>query len=292
MVSHQHGKYKPKLFQWDPPKRRTNLFLALIQILTQFYGWLLKIACVFSRFGTGYFHSIAIIDQQHIFSWIYTKLSAWYLKIFSRPGWRLIYLFLLLSLSLPARADSPVTSTVFSEAYLDLPLVQEATQSHVLSAAMTEFLSNPLNPIDHKLALVNALGWNINGQKNHLRWLAHLRQRYQQPEASIEELPLTGEEKLILGYLMVLDDYFQPRNGLIWIRRGARQLWQSQIAQMILAIAEAQEYINRPKIWCQIWLQFQQTLNNPDLQMDLRPAAQTIIKNYLELYRPECKGRN
>lgn len=204
----------------------------------------------------------------------------------------LIPLVLILSLSLPVKADSPLTSTTFSEAYLDLPLVQEAAQSHELSPAMTQFLSDPQIPLDQKLALVNALSWNTEGQQNHLRWLEHLRKRYQLPGAVPERLPMSGEEKLLLGYLMVLDDYFQPRPGLVWIRRGARQLWQSQAAQVVLAIAEAQDYINRPKIWCQVWLQFEQTLKKPDLRVDLRPAAQALIKDYLELYRPQCTGVN
>ncbi|PIQ23911.1 hypothetical protein COW36_11575 [bacterium (Candidatus Blackallbacteria) CG17_big_fil_post_rev_8_21_14_2_50_48_46] len=196
----------------------------------------------------------------------------------------------LLSFGFPAWADSPVTSTTFSEAYGDLAWVQAASQNHVLTPEMGAILTDSQTPLDQKLALVNALGWKFEGQQNHQRLLEILRKNYQQPGAAPEILPLNGEEKLILGYMMVLDDYFHPRPGLVWVRRGARQLWQYQSAQMVLAIAEAQDYINRPKLWCQVWLQTENALENKSLQKDLRPQAVELIVEYLKLYQPSCTG--
>jgi hypothetical protein len=197
----------------------------------------------------------------------------------------------LLSFSLPVWADSPVTSTSFSEAYQDLPLVAAAQASHEMTPDMAAFLSDSAQPLDQKLALVNALGWKFEGQNNHTQWLAHLQKIKHQPGLSAEQLSLTAEEQLILGYLMVLDNYFKPLPGLKWVRRGARQLWKSQAAQFVLAIAEAQDYINRPKVWCQVWLQTDKALNNTEVAADLRPQAQAIIVDYLRIYQPYCSGQ-
>jgi hypothetical protein len=197
----------------------------------------------------------------------------------------------LLGLALPVRADSPLTSTPFSQSYTDLPAVQQATLSHELSSELITFLSQAETPLDQKLAVVNALGWNLNGQHNHQRWLGYLRQHYQHPSATPEQLPMTAEEQLLLGYLMAMDNYFEPRPGLLWLRRGARQLWQSQAAQWILALTEAQDYINRPDIWCQAWLPIRQTLKNPDLKQDLRPSAQKIIVDYMRAYQDACPSK-
>ena len=195
----------------------------------------------------------------------------------------------VLSLALPVRADSPLTSTPFSESYTDLQTVQKATVTHELSPDLIAFLARAEVPLDQKLALVNALGWNVEGQKNHQRWLGYLRQHYGQLDATAEQLPLKAEEQLLLGYLMVMDDYFQPRPGLFWLRRGALQLRTSQAAQMVLALAEAQDYINRAQFWCQVWLQVDRTLKNPDLNSDLRPTALALILDYLSLYQSECR---
>lgn len=63
----------------------------------------------------------------------------------------------------------------------------------------------------------------------------------------------------------------------------------AQAAQLVLAIAEAQDYIGQAKIWCQVWVLTEQALS-PRLQQDLRPAAVREITDYLELYQPYCPG--
>ncbi|MBT9546206.1 MAG: hypothetical protein IV090_12515 [Candidatus Sericytochromatia bacterium] len=197
-----------------------------------------------------------------------------------------------LGLCLPVLADSPVTSTTFSEAYQDLPLIVEAQTGHQLTPAMAAFLSDNTQPLDQRLALVNALGWKFEGQNNAALWLKHLQIQKQQAGARPEQLALSAEEQLFLGYLMVLDNYFEPRPGVQWVRRGARQLWQSQSAQLVLAIVEAQDYINRSKLWCQIWLQTERALTDTRLKADLRPQARKLIVEYLELYQPYCRSEN
>ncbi|MCK5132219.1 MAG: hypothetical protein KAR40_08735 [Candidatus Sabulitectum sp.] len=53
-----------------------------------------------------------------------------------------------------ASTDSPLTSTHFYEAYLDVPAVGE----HVACRMIEE--------IDVKVAVINAMGWNFSGQDN------------------------------------------------------------------------------------------------------------------------------
>lgn len=195
-----------------------------------------------------------------------------------------------LSFCLPAFADSPVTSTPFAEAYSELPLVAEALENHTLTPAMAAFLSDRTQPLEQKLALVNALGWKFEGQQNAAVWLKHLQTQKKQPEARPEQLGLNAEEQLFFGYLMVLDDYFHPLPGILWVRRGARQLWQHQSAQLVLAIVEAQDYISRPKLWCQVWLQTDRALHDKQARPDLRPEARNLIVDYLQLYQPYCVG--
>jgi hypothetical protein len=201
----------------------------------------------------------------------------------------LLALSLNIMLSQVSLADSPLTSTSFSEAYRDLPLVSAAEKTHALTPAMSAFLLNQATPLDQKLALVNALGWNFDGQTNAKVFLAALNQHYGQTDTRPEALPLTADQQLVLGYLMAMDNYLYPDGtALPWIRRGARQLWQSESAQLVLAVAEGHGYLDRPKVWCQVWMFTQQALKKPGLQVDMRPQGREILIDYMRLYQDSC----
>ena len=77
-----------------------------------------------------------------------------------------IFLILLLTLTFnSAFADSPLTSTSFYNAYMDIPLVNKTSKSKgILTDEVFEYL-NSKNSIDKKTALINALKWNIKGKK-------------------------------------------------------------------------------------------------------------------------------
>ncbi|MBF2051893.1 MAG: hypothetical protein IGS03_00335 [Candidatus Sericytochromatia bacterium] len=186
---------------------------------------------------------------------------------------------------LPVQADSPATSTPFYQAYLELAPIQQAAETQLLSPDLLTWLLDEGRPLDQQLALVNALGWRFESQQNHTLYAAALQQKYRRPPADGGHL--RPQEQLLLGYLMLMDDYFTPRAALPLIRRGARRLWQSQAAQLVLAIAEAQDYIDKGEVWCQVWVLTERGLN-PRLNADLREAARREITDYLQLYRPYC----
>lgn len=78
---------------------------------------------------------------------------------------KLILIFSLLTLSIvPGFADSPLTSTDFYRAYLDVPIVKKAADNpNKLTKEMMEYLYDDTNPLDIRIALINAVGWNIDG---------------------------------------------------------------------------------------------------------------------------------
>lgn len=112
--------------------------------------------------------------------------------------------------ALPARADSPITSTPIADAYLDIPLVQKAREKGVLTPEMAEFLSNPQHPVDHKAALINALSWRVEGKQNARLYEQFLRTRYGEWNLS----KFTPDEVFALAYLTVMDNYFRPERAM------------------------------------------------------------------------------
>jgi len=92
-------------------------------------------------------------------------------------------LFLLFALLISAVqlsfADSALTSTEFYKAYLDVPIVKAAAdQPNHLSEAAKAYLFDEANPLDVKLALINAVGWKFEGLTAYKDYLNYYIQHF------------------------------------------------------------------------------------------------------------------
>ena len=92
-------------------------------------------------------------------------------------------LFLLFALLVSAVqlsfADSALTSTEFYKAYLDVPIVKAAAdQPNHLSEAAKAYLFDEANPLDVKLALINAVGWEFEGLTAYKDYLNYCIQHF------------------------------------------------------------------------------------------------------------------
>lgn len=182
-------------------------------------------------------------------------------------------LLLLLALTSLGRADSPLTSTDFYTAYGDIKLVAAAAKSHKLDQAMADFLASPKTPIDQKAALINALGWNFEGQSNAARF----RQLAKKP----------ADEAFCLGYLTAMDDYNQPEKALPQLDRAVQQRPTSYTVAMIRALVRSQRYISsEPDTgkWKNVWPQIEAVLKDKKLNADMRPRAIQVILDYMKGY--------
>ena len=72
----------------------------------------------------------------------------------------------LFMFSAVTHADSPITTTKFFKAYLDVKMVERAHLEGVMGLEIAEFLTSPENPIDVKAAVINALSWKFDGKSN------------------------------------------------------------------------------------------------------------------------------
>ncbi len=199
------------------------------------------------------------------------------------PTARSLVLLSALLCSVAASADSPVTSTPFSDAYMeDYPIVRDALESGVMTAELAAYLADENNPVDVKMAVINALGWDFDGKMNAGLYLGL---RYPEgPELSPEDL--SGEECLVVGYLALLDDYFHPAEALPWLSRARQEMPQSFTAAVIHALCQCQivfdESVDR---WQEVWTTFEAVLEDDSLNGDMRLGAVRIIADYLALYQ-------
>lgn len=87
---------------------------------------------------------------------------------------------MLIILASTIYADSPLTSTDFYRAYLDVPLVKKAAGSPgKLTKEMMEYLRNDNNPLDKRIALVNAVGWYVENQSTLRDYIEFCYDKYE-----------------------------------------------------------------------------------------------------------------
>lgn len=195
------------------------------------------------------------------------------------PG--IILFSLAVFASCSAWADSPVTSTPFAEAYLDYAAVRVARRSGIMTNQIAAYLAAPSTPLDVKAAVINALSWDIEGKHNAD---AYCRMAYRQLRREVDLDALRGDELLVLGYLVLMDDYGHPEYALPLLAQACRKLPKSYTVAMIHAIAQSQKdaFDGRDGVWSHM----EAVTEDESLNGDMRIGALRVIMAYMELYRP------
>jgi len=198
--------------------------------------------------------------------------------------------FVLISLVFTCKsvyADSPLTSTNISKAYQDLSIVIKASEAEgILTNELIEYLLNEKNPIANKIALINELGWDIDGKNNAAIFLDYLIQK--QGYEDQEDFLNNGKdfEILSMAYLKALDDYFNVSEALIYAERALSKNSKSYTYNIITALIEAQ--IATRGDWCKVYKLTDQVRTKTSLETDMRDEAVTIIFDYMDSYKKYC----
>ena len=182
-----------------------------------------------------------------------------------------------------ASADSPVTSTPFYKAYLELEIVGKAEEKGVLDLEIAGHLYSKSIPVDLKAAIINALSWDAQGKKNAEMYRYYLSLRYGKTLNELRVDDLAPDEVFCLGYLAVMDDYFHPEEGISLLERANDQMMSSYTSAIILAIARAQEKL-MAQDFSTVWELVAAVRDNQNLRRDFRPRASEIIFDYMSLY--------
>lgn len=204
---------------------------------------------------------------------------------------RLHLLFLILAvllLNARVQADSPLTSTPFADAYQKVGIVKAALKAKgVLTAKLMKFLSTPGKPLDQKMAVINQVGWSLEGKDNSRLYRHYLEKKYGRTLATPADWDkLTADELLSLAYLQALDNYFDVKEAAQMARAAAKRLPQSYTAQIVTALILAQEAFDTN--WCDVYKIPDAVRQNTSLTQDMRPEAIKIIFDYMDIYLGEC----
>jgi hypothetical protein len=183
-------------------------------------------------------------------------------------------------------ADSPLTSTDFYKAYLDIPLIQKTANSKgILTDEVFEYLTSK-NSLDKKVALINALKWDINGKNNSTIYIKKLLVLHKNYTLTNFYQKATPEELLCYGYLKAMDDYFDVKKASVFTSRAQKLNPGSYTIAVINHLITAQ--MTDRNNWCERYSGFDTIKQNKLLKIDFRTKASFIIYEYLKEYKDYC----
>lgn len=184
-------------------------------------------------------------------------------------------------------ADSPLTSTDFYKAYLDVPLVAKVSKSNgVLTTEVFDYLNSKSISIDKKIAVINALKWNIKGKHNATLYLKKLLRLHKDYTPVNFYNKANAEELICYAYLKAMDNYFDVKKAVLFSSQAAKRNPNSYTIAIVNQLIKAQLICN--KDWCEVFTGMKHVRENKQLTMDFRKEASAIIFNYTDGYKKYC----
>lgn len=199
-----------------------------------------------------------------------------------------IYTLLLLCVLTPALADSPLTSTNFSDAYLDDPTVTKAGETGgLLNDELMNFLIDDRQAIDVKMAVINKLGWAIEGKKNAETFRKFLFAKKKYKNDKVFGKKASADELICYAYLKALDNYSDVKVALEFAEKAEKKRADSYTIRIIAGLIRAQSFFDTS--WCNLYKATDAVRQNQSLRADMRSSAIEIIFEYMDLYADSCK---
>jgi hypothetical protein len=206
-----------------------------------------------------------------------------------------LFLFFILNLFLTnIYADSPLTSTDFFKAYTAEPIVKKALslKKGKITTDILLYLADSTNPIDIKLATINALGWNVKGKNNSKAFLHFvLKNKNYNSEFHKDILSFTwhanAEELICYSYLKAMDNYFDISSALGYAELALKKDSNSFSINMIYRLIKAQGLTSLNEA-CLAFYQFN-SLKTDNLKNDMNRQAMIYVFEYLDDIGKDCK---
>ena len=205
---------------------------------------------------------------------------------------KLLILFLVISQY--TFADSPLTSTDFSQAYLDIPIVQEAFKSKGrITNEMMEYIDNDANPLDVKLAIINAIGWDHQRLMNSKIFFMYvMNKKKYKADFSGDYMAFkwyaTSDELICYAYMKALDNYFDVVDAFDIASDAIKKSPDSFAVNMIYNLIKAQGLTDFGEN-CYASKMFLTLKDNPKLKMDMRKESMSFVFEYMEEIGKNCK---
>ncbi len=203
-------------------------------------------------------------------------------------------LILILLISQYTFADSPLTSTDFYKAYLDVPLVQEALNSKgKITNEMMAYINSDTNSLEVKLAIINAIGWNVKGNKSSKLYFKFVmnKKKYKSDfggDSTAFNWNATADELICYAYMKALDNYFDVTDAFEVAGLALKKNPNSFAVNMIYNLIKAQG-LTSYREYCAASKMFNTLKNNPNLTTDMKKESMSFVFEYIDYIGKDCK---
>ena len=202
---------------------------------------------------------------------------------------RLAVVVLMMAGCVAAWADSPLTSTDFSAAYADHPMVEMAGDFVIgaifsegdLPAPMAKFLTDKKSPIDVRLAMINKMGWDA-------AWAMELVEQciMKNCKAKDEQQLVKKADAgalIVYAYAKAMGDYFNVVDAQAIAHEAVKKnKGKSFSIDFVASLIDAQ--------WCldndieHLYGVVYEVINEYGDRQDMRTEAVNIVMDYIGLY--------
>lgn len=203
-------------------------------------------------------------------------------------------LILILLISQYTFADSPLTSTDFYKAYLDVPLVQKALNSKgKINNEMMAYINSDTNSLEVKLAIINAIGWNVKGNKSSKLYFKFVmnKKKYKSDfggNSTAFNWNATADELICYAYMKALDNYFDVSDAFEVAGLAFKKNPNSFAVNMIYNLIKAQG-LTSYREYCSASKMFNTLKDNPNLTANMKNEAMPFVFEYMDDIGKDCK---
>lgn len=186
-------------------------------------------------------------------------------------------------------ADSPLTSTDFAESYKDHPMVQLAQQLSKdsdtgIPVSMLNFLADKKSPVDVRLAVINAIGWNFNGKTSGQQLYDYLSSRYKTKTVDKLAKKLDAGTLAVYAYALAMSNYFEVAEAQDLAHKAIKKdKSKSFSVAFIASLIDAQVYLDSE--WGQVYKVVNDVLHDGSLHLDMRQEAIDSVMEYIGEYK-------
>lgn len=209
---------------------------------------------------------------------------------------RILFSIVTLLFTVKGYADSPLTSTLFYTAYLDVPIVKVAAEKPgKLTEEMMQYLHNEANPLDRKLALINAIGYDKKGGRlstfpDYIGYcIKHFpkNKRRSHPSGIVTSEDIynnaSPHQWAVLVYIKAMSDYSAIMHNYSLAERAMQNPVSSESFMLPMALVWTEGKLFLGDIG-NIYPSFEYLFGNAQTK-DMRPKARQIILEYINSYK-------
>lgn len=186
-------------------------------------------------------------------------------------------------------ADSPLTSSDFAESYKDQPMVQMALKlsddsDADIPVSMLNYLADKKSPVDVRLAVINAIGWNFNGKTSGQQLYEYLSTRYKAKTVDKLAKKLDAGTLAVYAYALAMSNYFEVQEAQNLAHKAVKKnKAKSFSVAFIASLIDAQVHLDGD--WGMVYKVVNDVLHDGSLHLDMRQEAIDSVMNYIGEYK-------